>query len=126
MSDLSSDSVNVNLSWEFDIIGSSSTDSDSTDRTEDEVEQAPRTLDYLSDVSDIPTLRRLVMPTSIAREGIGRLMQILQVGPVTRPDRSFLEELNGASTPVQPPLVDLTVGRICSCRTRTICNNRPF
>ncbi|GMN49626.1 hypothetical protein TIFTF001_018783 [Ficus carica] len=59
MSDLSGDSENNNLSIEVDITGSSeSTDSfDSTDHTTNSTEQVRRTLDNLSGISDIPTLR---------------------------------------------------------------------
>lgn len=67
MNDLSSDSKDDNLSEEVDITGSSSTDSsDSIDQTEDEEEHAARTPDHLSDVSDIPTPRKLFTPTSLA------------------------------------------------------------
>ena len=65
MNDPSTDSENDILFGEVDITGSSSTDSsDSTDRTEDGVEQVARASDYLSDVSDTPTPRRLVVSTS--------------------------------------------------------------
>ncbi|GMN44763.1 hypothetical protein TIFTF001_013966 [Ficus carica] len=72
-------------------------------------EQEARTPDYLSDVSDIPISKRLGAPTGHAREGTQRLRQILQMGPITCLDRSFMDELNGVRAPVQPSrVVDLT------------------
>ena len=112
MSNLSIDSENDSLSGEVDIIGLSSTDSlDSNDWTEDMVEQVARTLDYLLDVFDIPTLRRLVAAISYVRKDVGLLRQNLQMGLTTWPNCSFLEELNGSSAPTQlPQVLDLTAG----------------
>ncbi|GMN38576.1 hypothetical protein TIFTF001_007813 [Ficus carica] len=111
MSNLSDNSKNDNISGDVNITGSSgSTDSsDSSDRTVASAEQVARTLHYLSDVSDIPTPRRLVAPTGYAREGIQRLRQIMQMRPTTRPDRFFMEELNGVQAIMQiSRVVDLT------------------
>ena len=81
MSNLSTDSENDSLLGEVDITGLSSTDSlDSNDRTEDVVEQAARTPDYLLDVFDIPTPRRLVAATSHVRKDVGLLRHNLQMG----------------------------------------------
>ncbi|GMN28212.1 hypothetical protein TIFTF001_044211 [Ficus carica] len=67
------------------------------------------TPDYLSDISDIPISKRLAAPTGHTREGTQRLRQILQMGPITCPDRFFMDELNGVWAPVQPSrVVDLT------------------
>ncbi|GMN60541.1 hypothetical protein TIFTF001_029627 [Ficus carica] len=80
-----SDSENNNLYRDVYITGfsGSTNSSNSNDRTVASTEQAMKTPDYLSDVSDIPTPRSLVTPTGHALEGIQRLRQILQMGPTT-------------------------------------------
>ncbi|GMN61638.1 hypothetical protein TIFTF001_030720 [Ficus carica] len=79
MSDLLGDSENDNLSRDVDIRSSSGStvSSDSSDRTVASAELATTTLDYLSDVFDIFTPRRLVAPTRHVLEGARRLRQIL-------------------------------------------------
>lgn len=116
MSDMSGDSENAYFSEEVDIIGSlGSTDSsDSSDDVTDLVEQAGKTLDNLSSISDIPTPRRKAMLTGYVQEGTQRLRQILQLGPTTRPDSSFLDKHAGVRVTEQPKacrgsqVVDLT------------------
>lgn len=68
MSDLSGDSKNDYLSVDVNITGPSKNidSSDSGDRTGALAEQSERTSDDLSDISDIPTLRRLATPTRYA------------------------------------------------------------
>ena len=98
MSGLSGDFENDNLSEDVDITSSSrsTNSSDSNDRTMALAEQAARTSDYLSDVSDILIPRRLIAPTGHAREGAQRLRRILQMGLTTHPACSFMDKLNGA------------------------------
>ncbi|GMN70445.1 hypothetical protein TIFTF001_039510 [Ficus carica] len=109
MSDLFRDSENDYL---VDIRGfSESTDSsDSSDCTVDSAEQAGRTPDNLSSIYPRggPALTRH------AGEGAHQLRQILQLGPTTLPDRSFMDELNGVwaseqpRMQIDPQIVDLT------------------
>ena len=111
MSDHLLDSENDKLSGELNITGSScSIVSSSLDATEEAVEQGARTPDYISDISDIPSLDILTLPTSQAREGAGRLEQILQIGPATRPDPAFIEEMNRVTQVQSAPMVDLIEG----------------
>ncbi|GMN67229.1 hypothetical protein TIFTF001_036294 [Ficus carica] len=72
MSDLSGDFENDNLSTE-----------------------ARWTLDNLSGISDIPTLRGGLVPTGYMQKGAQRLRQILELGLTTLPDRSFMDECSG-------------------------------
>lgn len=104
MSDRSGGFENYNLSEQVDVIGSSkSTDfSDSIDSTTDSVEQVGRTLDNFSGILDIPTPRGGPMPTRYKRESAQRLRQILNLGPTTLPDRSFMDELSGVRASKQP------------------------
>ena len=78
--------------------------------TGEEVEQGARTPDYILDISDIPSPDRTNVLTSQAREGAGQLKQILQMGPATRPDSAFIEELNGVAQVQSALMVNLTVG----------------
>ena len=110
MSDLSGDFKNDNLSGDVDITSSSgSTDSSgSSDRTVSSSEQLARTLDYLSNVYDFANPKRLVAPTGHAWKGVPRLRKILKMGPTTRPNCSFMDDLNGVQALVQPsPVMDL-------------------
>ncbi|GMN71773.1 hypothetical protein TIFTF001_053447 [Ficus carica] len=69
ISDHLSDSENDNLSRDVDFTGSSSSIvSLSSDTTGEAVEQGARTSDYLSDIYDIPSPDRSVIPTTHARE----------------------------------------------------------
>ena len=65
-------------------------------------------------MSDIPSPTDPVTPTSRGKDGAARLEEILQVGPGTRLDRRFIEEL-AAIEPAS--VVDLTDGRDASERT---------
>lgn len=95
MSDLSGDSENDYLSEHVDITGSSRSidSSDSSDFTGAPAGQDRRTMDNLSDISNIPTSRGESTLTEHAREGAQRLRQILQLGPTTCLDRLFIDEL---------------------------------
>lgn len=64
--------------------------------------QPERTLDYLPNVSDIPTLRRLATLTGHAQESVQQLRKILQIGLTTRLDHCFMGQLNGVQALVQP------------------------
>ena len=90
-----SDSENDHLFGDADVTGSSSLIvSSSSDSTGEVAEQGARTPDHLSDIFDIPSPGTPFTPTSRAREGTARLEQILQMGPATRLDQGFIEELN--------------------------------
>lgn len=116
MSNMSGDSENAYLSEEVDITGSSgSTDfSNSSNDAADLVEQAGKTLDNLSGISDILIPRKKAMLTGYTQEGTQRLRQILQLGPTTRPYSYFLDKLAGVRFTEQPractgsQIVDLT------------------
>lgn len=97
MSDLSGDSENDYLSEHVDITGSSGSidSSDFSDLTGAPAGQAGRTMDNLSDISNIPISIGEFTLTKHAREGAQRLRQILQLGPTTYPDRLFIDDLTG-------------------------------
>ena len=95
MSDHLSDLENANLFRHIDIMGSSSSVvNSSSNATREEIEHRAKTLDYISEISDIPSPDRPAVLTSQAREGAGQLEQILAIGPATRSDIAFIEELN--------------------------------
>ncbi|GMN66822.1 hypothetical protein TIFTF001_035883 [Ficus carica] len=86
------DSKNDNLSGDVDVTGSSSSIvSSSSDTTGESAEQGAQTPDNLSGISDIPSPDR-------------------SVGPATRLDQEFIEELNGAAKAPPTLVVDLTIG----------------
>ncbi|GMN47899.1 hypothetical protein TIFTF001_017071 [Ficus carica] len=108
MSDLS-DFENDILSGSADVPGSSSpTSSTSLSSTGEATAPRNRTPDHLSGISDVPSPSDPVTPISRGQEGATRLEEILQVGPGTRPDRRFIEELNGVAQAQLAPVVDLT------------------
>ncbi|GMN63876.1 hypothetical protein TIFTF001_032960 [Ficus carica] len=108
MSDLS-DSENDILSGSANVTGSSSpTSSTSSSSTEEVTAPRDRTPDHLSGISDVPSPGNPVTPISRGQEGVAHLEKILQVGPGTRPDRRFIEELNGVAQTQPAPVVDLT------------------
>ncbi|GMN60809.1 hypothetical protein TIFTF001_029909 [Ficus carica] len=113
MSDMS-DSENAQMSWDADVTGSLSSimsSSSNTTRMTGEA-AAPRdwTPNNLSGISDIPSPSRPATPTSRVLEGAAQLKEILRMGPVTRPDQGFIQELNGTAEAQPAPVVDLTAG----------------
>ncbi|GMN20210.1 hypothetical protein TIFTF001_043032 [Ficus carica] len=83
MSDVT-DSENESLSGSVDVTGDSDTGASS------------------STSSSSLSSSTLVTPTSRRSEGAARLVEILQVGPGTRPDSRFIRELGGAAP--EPPV----------------------
>ncbi|GMN60393.1 hypothetical protein TIFTF001_029480 [Ficus carica] len=93
----------------IDVTGSSSSIlSSSSDTTKGTTEQGALTPDHLSGISDVPSSDRLPTPTSRVRKGAAQLEQILRINPSTRPDQSFIDEINGAGQAQPAPVVDLT------------------
>lgn len=119
-----SDSKNDYLSGDTDIMGSSSSIvSSSSDTTEKAVEQGARTPDHLSGMTDIPSPDKPPTPNSQVQEGTAQLEQILRMGPATRPNQGFIDELNGAAQAHPAPVVDLKAdGDAASKRTTSQAN----
>ncbi|GMN32089.1 hypothetical protein TIFTF001_048161 [Ficus carica] len=107
MSDLS-DSENDALLGNVDITRSSSPNLSTSSSSTGATTPRDRTPYHLSGISDVPSPSDPVTPISRGQEGAAQLEEILQVGPSSRPDRRFIEELNGVAQAQPAPVVDLT------------------
>lgn len=104
MNYLSSDFENDNLSIEVDITGTfESTDSfESTDHTAGSAGQVGGNLDSLLGISNIPTSRDGPTRPGYVLECVQLLRQILELGPTSLPNRSFMSELSDVRVHEQP------------------------
>ncbi|GMN59819.1 hypothetical protein TIFTF001_028901 [Ficus carica] len=107
MSDFSN-SKNEALSESANITGSSSLISSTSSSSTRATAPRDRTPDHLSGLSDVPFQSDPITPIIRGQEGTAQLEEILRVGPGTRPDRWFIEDLNGVAQAQPAPVVDLT------------------